>query len=328
MRARSRAGRAGSVARTLVGIVAVLATVVAGSPPASAVQTAQPTLVSAVPAAGTPDVVDGRVLAIAQVGGTMVLGGTFTSVGPPDDTSTVYSLPDAFAFNAASGAIDHTGFLPTINGTVDAVIPGPAAHEVYVGGSFTKIDGKKTSLALLDLRTGKIVSGWKPPAINGAVAKLVLSGGRLFVAGNFTTVNGATHRGLVALNPKTGADTSYVDLSFTGHHNYGTKCDPSTQTCATGHVGVKSLDVNPAGTVMVAVGNFTEVAGQPRDQVAMIDLGGSAATLDTHWATLAYTAACLSSSFDSYIRDVQFAPDGSYFVIAATGGAGTNSDGT
>ena len=52
--------------------------------------------------------------------------------------------------------------------------------------------------------------------------------------------------------------------------------------------------------------------------------------MNAAWATAAYTAACIASAFDSYMRDVQFSPDGSYFVIVATGGgAGSkNSDGT
>ncbi len=43
-------------------------------------------LVKDVPVAGTPQVLDGRVSSIAQVGNTMILGGTFTQVRNNDST--------------------------------------------------------------------------------------------------------------------------------------------------------------------------------------------------------------------------------------------------
>jgi PKD repeat protein len=50
--------------------------------------------------------------------------------------------------------------------------------------------------------------------------------------------------------------------------------------------------------------------------------------VDPNWATAAYSPACSSSAFDSYVRALDWAPDSSYFVIAATGGphAGTLCD--
>ena len=317
------------------GISLAIATLVAGAAtsslvaaPAAAFQIALPNVVSPVPAAGTPDINDGRVLSIATVGGQMILGGDFTTVSPAADAGTVYPLANVFAFNATTYAIDDTGFVPTVNGQVNSVIAGPKPDEVYIGGAFTNVDGKPMRVALLNTTTGALVPGWKPAALNATVNKLVLADDRLFVAGVFTSAAGKIHRGLVALAPHTGKVTSYVNLSFTGHHNYGTKCNLSTTKCAPGSTGVKSIDVNPAGNRMVAVGNFTDVSGAARDQVAQINLGKHAATVNQQWKTLAYTATCFDKAFDSYIRDVQFSPDGSYFVIASSGGIGTNSDGT
>ena len=84
-------------------------------------------------------------------------------------------------------------------------------------------------------------------------------------------------------------------------------------------VGVSKIDITPDGSRMVAIGNFKLVAGQLRDQVAMWDLGTSA-VLRSDWQTHRYEPACFFWAYDSYIRDVDFSPDGSYFVIAATGG--------
>jgi hypothetical protein len=310
----------------LVVLALAGACLVTGASPANAVQARQSRLVSTVPAGFTPAVKDGTVFSIAAVGANIVLGGSFTKVSPAG-SGTVYSLPKAMEFTARSGAI-HRGFAPRINGTVNTVIPGPRAHQVYVGGTFSQVDGKSMRVALLDTRTGRLVPGWHPSAMNSGVNKLVLAGGRLFVGGAFTTVGGHAHHGLASLAPTTGKVTSYVGLSFTGHHNYDRLCDPKTTKCAKGDPGVRGMDVDPAGKRMMVTGDFTDASGHARDQVAMVDLGRAHAKVDLRWSTLAYSAECFANSFDSYIRDVQFSPDGSYFVIVATGGIGRNRDHT
>ena len=60
----------------------------------------------------------------------------------------------------------------------------------------------------------------------------------------------------------------------------------------------------------------------------MLTLGATAGTINANWNTAGYTARCFASLFDSYVSDVDFSPDGSYFAIAATGGTGKNTDGT
>ena len=68
---------------------------------------------------------------------------------------------------------------------------------------------------------------------------------------------------------------------------------------------------------MITIGNFTSVAGQSRIQIALIDLTTAPATV-APWATTGYSGAC-AGVFDSYMRDVEFSPDGSYFVVGDTG---------
>jgi PKD repeat protein len=321
-----------SRARTAVMLVmALVASTFTFWPSAAhAVQASQPNVVSAVPQTNTPDVNDGTVYSIGQVGNQVILGGDFTSVSPHGQPGTTFTRNNILAFNPTSGVID-TGFVPTVNGEVDSIIPGPAAGQVYIAGSFTTVDGVAMRVALLNTSNGSLVSTWKPASISGATTKLVLANGMLFVGGSFTAAGGAQHGGLVALNPTTGKALTYVNLAFTGNHNFGVNCTGTG--CADGAVGIKSFDIDPSGQHLIAIGNFTSAGpqggpGLPRDQVAMIDLGTTSATIDPNWATAAYTAACFTNAFDSYIRDVQFSPDGSYFVIAATGGSGTNTDGT
>jgi hypothetical protein len=296
---------------------------------ASAVGLAQSTVVSAVPASYTPDVTDGVVYSIGQSASTVVLGGSFTSIAPHGSTATVPAVSLA-AFTAGTGALVST-FQPVVNGTVYSVIAGPTPGTVYVGGSFTTIDGVKSKIGLISTTTGALVSGWKSPSINGAVNTLAYSGGRLYVGGIFTSSGNAPHVGLVVVNGTTGAVLPITTPAFIGNHNYGVNCDPTVKTCSKAGTGLKSIDINPAGTVMMAIGNFTSAAGLQRNQIVKLDLTSTTVSVDLNWNTAAYSAGCIASAYDSYMRQVQFSPDGSYFVVVATGGGAgqhTNSDGT
>jgi hypothetical protein len=292
-----------------------------------------PSLVSDVSPTFTPNINPsgtGVVYAIAKSGSNIYLGGSFTNISPHNAPNNVTTVTNVTAFNGSTGAIVTT-FKPNVNNTVWAVLPGPTPGTVYVGGSFTTINGTTSHLALLNGTTGAVVPGWTSPKFDGAVNRLALANGQLLVGGWFTAVGGQSHKGLASLNPTTGAVTSYVPstMTFTGHHNYGVNCTGSS--CPNGAVGVKSLDVSPDGTRAIVLGNFTSVGGTARDQIAMLDLTASSATLDPNWNTLGFTSACKPTGFDSYVRDVEFSPDGSYFVVVTTGAGGpvpVNSDGT
>ena len=83
----------------------------------------------------------------------------------------------------------------------------------------------------------------------------------------------------------------------------------------------------PNGATLVAVGNFTTVAGQAREQMAMLTLAGQTATLSS-WSTQRFVMQC-ASKFDTYIRDIDIDPTGTYVAVGTTGaffgGVGSNT---
>ncbi len=284
--------------------------------------TAQSQVVSAVPATYTPDINNGTTYAINQVGAQIFTGGSFTNESNHGSTAVV-NQKYLFAFNAATGKIN-TAFAPVLDGTVQSIEPGPSANTVYVAGAFATVNGVKSkSIVLLSTTTGAIVSGWKPVVPNGIGQTIRYVHNQLLLGGTFSTVGGAAHSGLVSLNPNTGAMTSYTSVQFTGHHNYGVN-----GTGAKAGVGVNAMTVSPDGTRLVAIGNFKKANGVQRDQIAMLDLTSASATLDPNWNTNDYTAACAQKAYDSYVRDVDWAPNGQYFVVGSTGASGTNTDGS
>ena len=270
-------------------------------------------MVNAVPAAGTPAVDDGDVRAIAKVGSTMVMGGNFTSIGGVTRNRLA-------AFNASSYAL--TGLNLSVDGEVDTLAPGPTSDTVYIGGSFSSVGGvARRNLALVNLTTNSVVTSFAPPIFGnyGEVKDVAKVGSRLIVVGQFPTVGGVDHSGIAALNATTGAlDNDFMDIQLAGHHN-------NTGSGAQGPIGPWNLDVTPSGDRMVIVGNFRTADGLARDQVAQISLDGPTAQVVPDWNTNRYNPYCFSNAFDSYVRGVSYSPDGSYFVVAATGGGVANT---
>lgn len=266
-----------------------------------------------VPSKRTPWVRDGEVTKIVQVGDVMVAGGLFTQVSDPMN-GTTYARQNLFAFDATTGVVSQT-FNPTVDGQVQQLLPGPTPGTVYVAGDFTKINGKGPNhLQLLDVTTGLAVPSFKAPTTNGGIETMeVLPDNRLFIGGFFNRIGGVAHGQLATLNATTGAFDPFLDIGVAGHHN-------NTGSGAQAPVGPRESGVTPAGDRLVVVGNFRTVGGLDRDQIVMIDLSGATATVSTSWYTTQYTPICSPRVFDSYVRDVEMSPDGSFFVVASTGG--------
>ena len=294
-------------------MAALVGTLLAAQP-AWAVNAQQSTVVSAVPSAATPNAVGGAVFSMAQVGTTIVMGGAFTSMQSPN-RATTYTMPYVAAFDQNTGQVN-TAFAPGLDGAVNAVLPGPTPGTVYVGGNFNNVGGVKAKgLVLLNVSNGSRVAGFATLSMNGIVNTVQRSGPRLFVGGTFTAIGGQTRGGIASMSATTGAVDSFVTSTVTVNHNW-----TAANGGAKAAVGVSKVDITPDGSRMVAIGNFKFVDGESRDQVAMWNLSGTGATLRADWQTHRYEAACYSWAYDSYIRDVDFSPDGSYFVIGATGG--------
>ena len=276
-----------------------------GVPTASATQPAQSQVVATAPAAGTPSVLDGTIEDLAQVGGLMVAGGTFTST-VSEDTGATVATPYAMAFDPATGDVSTT-FRPAVDGRVEVVRPGPVPGTVYLGGAF------KQRLVLVHVSDGSPVAGFTPPALTGVVKALARVGDRLYVGGTFT-VEGRT--GLLTLGAATGAADPFLASSVQQNHNW----TEGSTGYAKAPVGVTDLDVSPDGRTLVAVGNFEIVDGQLRDQMAVWDLSGTQAALRLDWRTTRLGDACNYPKYDSWVRDVDFSPRGDYFVLATVGG--------
>jgi PKD repeat protein len=297
--------------RTFLGVLVAILCLLPGT--AVAEDSPGGRLPSEYPASGTPHVLDGSVYAVAQVGGFIVLGGDFTTARD-DDSDIQLTRNDLLAFDVDTGHISTT-FIPNPNGVVRAVLPAGDGTSVYVAGNFTSIGGvARSRLARVRVSDGAVLSTFNPGTISGQVRDLALLNGRLWLAGAFTHVNGNRQPGLATVNPVTGRFDPYMGLAVAGVQQSGT-------------TEVLKIDADPAGSRLVAIGNFATLGGVSNPGLFMIDTSGASAA-PSNFRTSFYAAAC-SASFDSYMRDVSFAPDGRFFVVVTTGayrGAGSPCD--
>jgi hypothetical protein len=326
---RSRSHRARSLIAATASVVA-LALPALSVLPATSATAGSPgvddhgVVANVVPFKYTPNFTNGAVKAIVQAtrGTTtrVFAGGTFTSVSQvtAGGTAAAVTRNHLAAFDPATGALD-TGFVPSLNAEVDAIVATPDGTGVYVAGRFTTASGVSTRLALLSTTTGKPITTFKA-SVNGAINDLALVGNHLLVGGSFSSIGGLARNNLGSVNATTGAvDANYFAINLSGHHAYG-----RFPNSANGPVGVQSFAVSPDHTRIIVDGNFINasdsVASYARDQIVSIDLTTPTATIDPDWNTNAYTAACFNGTYDGYMRDISWSPDGKYFVVTATGG--------
>lgn len=140
-------------------------------------------------------------------GSRLYVGGAFTQVNGVNRGRLA-------TLNPTTGAIV-TGFTPNLGGgSVRSLVLRDGI--LYAGGNFASASAQaRPQLAAFDTTAnGQPLAGWTPAATGGSVLTLELApdGGRLYVGGRFTAVNGfPASANLVALTRTTGA----VDPTFT-----------------------------------------------------------------------------------------------------------------
>jgi hypothetical protein len=247
--------------------------------------------------------------AIGQVGSTMFAGGLFDRITTASG-SPIFQRSNFFAFDAATGALKSGvgGYTdPTFNGQIWAI--ATYGNSVFVGGSFNIVNGiSRVGLVKLNATTGAVdptfnarfgagtvwdLKIWNGP--NGATPTLIVAGGM--------------SKKLMALNLTTGADTRFINFTIAG-----------PIPGAWDGVALYKIAIDPAGTKLIATGNFQTVQAQSRTRLFVANLTGASAALDP-WYYPGFAKPCSSTAARriAYLQGVDFSPDGTYFVVTATG---------
>jgi hypothetical protein len=266
------------------------------------------TVASANPNNLTPDARDGEVRAFAQIGDTVYVGGTFTQVRTAA-VATWISRSYLFAYNRTTGAL-LSGFTPTFDGAVNALVVSPGG-QLVVGGAFSTVNGvTRKNLVAVDPSTGATIASWTGHSDGGTIRTMRLHGDDLYVGGAFNWLDGIAKHGLARVDATTGAlDTSFTVDATGGRNNVSSY--------------VWTIDIAPNGRTLVMGGNFTLVDGLDRNQIAVVDIAADGTASVADWSTQRYVPPCAApATFTHYVQDIDFSDDGSYFVVGSNGGGG------
>ena len=271
-----------------------------------------------------------------------------------------------------SGALGHTKLVPDVPRTdMPRITTGEIwdievrGDRVFIAGTFSGIQnnrsGNTTSyayagLASYNFTTGLVDATFHPVFGGGGVEDLAFSpdGSRLYVVGSFNSVNGVTKRGVVQIDPVTGAtigsftantnakatqvaasnSTVYVGGKFTAVNGVTrtglAAVNATTGAVQTGWVNnltggmgvngeltVQQLMLTHDLTKLVVLHTGRQVNGQDRYGVAIIDtLSGQL----TPWSTRLWQDNLAFVGGIQRIYGGDIAPDDSYFVASSASG--------
>ena len=285
-----------------VAVAVALVTPTALVAPGASAAPEQPAVVEQVPVpefaqlVATERVPRPRVDTVASHRGLTFVGGRFTKLVDSSGTHRRHNL--AVLDSETGQVLDHP---LTVDGPVLSLAARGGA--LYVGGSFDRVnDRSRSNLAKVVAETGELVREFRP-SLDATVKEVEAVGKRLVVGGTFS---GA----LLSLDRRTGRPTRYLQVPVLG-----------SLRPAQGRTSVYRFAVDPSRTRLVAVGNFTHVGGQARRRAFMLDLAPRRARLAS-WTYAPLMQRCKPRSLPKVanISDVDFSPDGSWFVLSATGG--------
>jgi hypothetical protein len=250
-----------------------------------------------------------QVRQLVQCGSTMYAVGRFTQI---QRSGTIYSRNNAFSFSATDGTV--TSWNPNVNGQVNSVALSPDCSVAYLGGQFTAIGSTTVkNIAAVSTATGLVLPAFASKA-GGKVEALLSVGGHVLAGGFFTGINGSSRGYMASLNPTTGLDDGYVDLNISGHYVY---VGANGVQSAPNNTQVYNYSLSPDGTKLLVTGDFMSVGGQGRQQIFMLDLGPSQATLDP-WYSPEFNNYCAPKE-PFYLQDASWSADMSTIYTAATG---------
>lgn len=264
--------------------------------------------VSRTPASGTPYLAltktQQTIKKLVKCGNTMYAVGRVWNV---QQNGRTYVRHNVFSFSATA-PYTMTGWSPNVDGQVNSITfsytPGHGCGTAYLGGDFKHVDGKNaTNIAAVSTSTGALNSTFERYT-NSTVDTLAAYKSQLLVGGTFTRTNGYSRYFFESLSPNTGKVTGFVNL-----HVEGQVFGNARQ--------IYNQQISHSGSLDLVEGNFTSVAGQPRQQIFMLNLSGTTAKV-TGWTSGDLSKDCISKEA-FYVRSAAWSPSDSTVYVADTG---------
>ena len=210
----------------------------------------------------TVQIDSGYVWAQTTVGNTVYAAGSFANaraaLAAPGTNLTPRS--NILAFDIRTGAL--LSFAPSVNGVIRAITASPDGSRIYIGGSFTQVNGQtRWNFAVLDAQTGALISGVSPAIGGSGVYGIAVTDSTIYVGGAFTQGNGVARKNLAAFSAANGTLLAWA---------------PTTD------LQVDALVMDPGNSHVIAAGRFYRVNDDVQRGLAALDPATGA--VDGDWA--------------------------------------------
>ena len=194
----------------------------------------------------TVQIDSGVVWAQVIIGNTVFAGGSFSNARPAGAAAGTNLMPrsNLLAYDLSTGVA--TSFAPTINGQIKAVAASPDGTRLYVGGTFTQVNGQmRYNFAAFDTATGALLTTYKPAVGGSYVNAIVATNTTVYVAGLIGAGNSVTRKNFAAFTASTGALLGWAPTS---------------------DLQIDAMVLNPTGDKIIAGGRFSQINGVSRAQ--------------------------------------------------------------
>ncbi|SMQ58294.1 PKD domain-containing protein [Agreia sp. VKM Ac-1783] len=296
--------RAFFVLTTAVAVVAATLTAspaFADSKPLDPTSPASPTTVSA---DALPTVqIDGVVWQQVIVGDTVYAAGKFTTARPAGSAPGVNTVPrnNILAYSLSTGNLI-TSFAPSLNAEAFSIAASPDGSRIYVGGSFTQVNGSSVwRIAALNPTTGALITSFLPkPA--GPVRAIAATSTSVFMGGLFSSVGTEQRPGVAEASAANGALTAFAPQVTGGR--------------------VNGLVLSPDASQLIIGGQFTAINGSSNPGYGL----GSVSTADGSLLPFATNNTVRNGNTQSAITSLSRDGD-SFYGTGYVFGSGGNLEG-
>jgi hypothetical protein len=199
------------------------------------------------------------VRAIVVAGGKIFIGGDFTRVRAPGASSGGAVRNHLAALSLATGRI--MPWHPAANGTVTALRANRRGTTVYIGGGFTRINGRARAHLAAVTASGSTLRKWHANT-NGTVYAIAVGKTRIYIGGSFSRVKGHSRNRLAAVGQARAARLA------PWHPNANST--------------VRALTMSPSGKRVFAGGSFSRVNGRARPHLAALWVAGGLSRFGAH----------------------------------------------